>query len=248
MQPLSFVTCTKVLPINTEKCSNGALEATEVSIQILAIIYEYALNKFDDSLDRLAAGTPKFLSVIDRFVIAGESVEMCLPAFPFKSANKVYKVLGILPDKAEELALERLNTMCARIGDIYRPGANLTIISDGLVYNDLLSIPDRDVWAYGQALRAMAVEKGFTNISFSRLRDLVDFPLPEKLQEVTYVANATNFRRHLLNKFGKDDLDIDNEIATKADTLMTYRGYRRFLHSDLQYVFPAGTGRHLQRQ
>lgn len=89
----------------------------------------------------------------------------------------------------------------------------------------------------------MALEKGFIHIDFSRLRDLVNFPLPEKLEEITYVANATNFRRYLLNKYGKDDLDIDHEIATKPDTLMTYRGYRRFLESDLQHVFPAGNGR-----
>ena len=112
-------------------------EATEMSDKILEIIFEYALNKFNDSMERIAAGKPKFLSVIDQFVVEGRQVEMCLPAFPFKSANKVYKVFGILPDKAEELALERLNTMCIRIGNVYPPGAKLTIISDGLVYNGL---------------------------------------------------------------------------------------------------------------
>lgn len=218
-------------------------EATEISRQILAIVLEYALNKFDDSMDRLGAGIPKFLSVIDSFVMAKKQVLMCLPAFPFKSANKQYKVLGVLPDKAEEIAVERLNSMCVRIGKIYAPGAKLTIISDGLVYNDLLSIPDRHTWAYGEALRAMVLQKGFTQIDFSRIKDLVDFPLPEQLDEIKYVANATNFRRVLLNKYGKEDHDIDSEIAEKPDTLMTYRGYCRFLESDLQYIFPLQAGR-----
>jgi hypothetical protein len=111
--------------------------ARDTSIKILDIIYEHALNKFDDSKERLAAGTSKFLSVIDRFVLADERVETCLPAFPFKSANKVYKVLGSLPDKAEELALQRLNDMCARIKDVYKPGARVTIISDGITYNGM---------------------------------------------------------------------------------------------------------------
>lgn len=113
------------------------MKVTETSTKILHIILEYALKKFDDTVDRLAAGTPKFLSVIDHFVMAGKRIDMCLPAFPFKSANKVYKVFGTLPDKAEELALERLNTMCVRIADVYAPGSKLTIISDGLVYNGL---------------------------------------------------------------------------------------------------------------
>ncbi|KAL9583897.1 MAG: hypothetical protein Q9212_002444 [Teloschistes hypoglaucus] len=218
----------------------------KTSNAILDIIFDFALNKFDDSLVRLSAGRPKFLTIIELFVIAGTQVKMCLPAFPFKSANKVEKVFGVLPDKSEELALERLNSMCKRIKDVYPPGAKITIISDGLTYNDLLNIPDRDTWAYGQALRTMASQKGFDHIDFSRLKDLVKFPLPlpEKLEEITYVANATNFRRFLFNQYGKDDLDIDYEIATNPDTRMTYLGYRRFLESDLRYIYGHGRSGH----
>jgi pyoverdine/dityrosine biosynthesis protein Dit1 len=86
----------------------------------------------------------------------------------------------------------------------------------------------------------MAIQKGCTHIEFSRLKDLINYPLPEQLGEIWYVASATNFRRILMNKFGKEDIDIDHEIATNPDTLMTYRGYRRFLESDLQYIFPTG--------
>lgn len=126
------------LSLDDEKPSDAsetAMEATEISNKILEIIFEYALNKFSDTQEQLAAGRPKFLSVIDQFVTVGTQVEMCLPAFPFKSANKVYKVFGVLPDKAEELALGRLDSMCMRIGEVYSPGARLTIVSDGLVYN-----------------------------------------------------------------------------------------------------------------
>jgi pyoverdine/dityrosine biosynthesis protein Dit1 len=93
----------------------------------------------------------------------------------------------------------------------------------------------------------MAVEKGFTNIMFSRLGDFVprdsDFKLPEKMDEVSYVANATNFRRFILNNFGKDDLDVDHLIATEEDTRLTYQGYRRFLMSDLKHIFTLGADR-----
>jgi len=271
MEPLPRTKTPKAeLALIDEQSSNASrttMEVRDTSTKILAIIFQYTLNKFDDSMERHSAGMPKFLSVIDKFVAEGTELQMCLPAFPFKSANKVYKVFGILPDKAEELALERLNTMCIRIGDVYPPGAKLTIISDGLVYNgssiaisaasctlsrllmctfaltDLLNIPDRDTWAYGQALRKMAVQKGFNHIDFSRLKDMVDFPTPEKLEEITYVANATNFRRYLFNKHGDDDLDIEHEITTKPDTQMTYLGYRRFLESDLRHIFPLGNGR-----
>jgi ATP-binding cassette, subfamily G (WHITE), member 2, PDR len=89
----------------------------------------------------------------------------------------------------------------------------------------------------------MAVEKGFDHIAFSRLRDFVNFPLPAKLEEITYVANAMNFRRFIFNRYGNDDIDIDHEIATNPDTKLTYLGYKRFLESDLKHIFPLGNGR-----
>ena len=75
------------------------------------------------------------------------------------------------------------------------------------------------------------------------MKDLLDFPLPDNLREITYVANCTNFRRLLLNKYGRPDLNIDNEIATNPDTKMTYLGYRRFLESDLRHIFALGQNR-----
>lgn len=109
----------------------------KISRLILDIFLKYALNKFDYSEDRLEGYGDGFLSVIGRFVSEGARVQACLPAFPFKSANKVYKVLGSLPDKAEELALERLNTLCKRVQDVYPPGASIVIISDGITYNGM---------------------------------------------------------------------------------------------------------------
>lgn len=127
-------------PPTTDDKSEGPseTEVSETSNRILDVILEYSLNKFDSTAELHNAGRPKFLAVISRFVRAKQKVVMCLPAFPFKSANKVEKVLGTLPDKAEELALARLNTMCATISQFYEPGAELTIISDGLVYNGSL--------------------------------------------------------------------------------------------------------------
>lgn len=58
--------------------------ASVTSTKILEIIFDYALNKFSDTRQRLEAGRPKFLSVIESFVSAGAQVETCLPAFPFK--------------------------------------------------------------------------------------------------------------------------------------------------------------------
>lgn len=123
------------MSLENKENNSSAMDAMGMSNKILDIVFKYALNKFDDSVERLALGRSNFLEVIERFVQARTCIAMCLPAFPFKSANKVEKVLGNLPDKAEELALGRLNAMCSSIGQVYEFGAKVTIISDGLVYN-----------------------------------------------------------------------------------------------------------------
>ncbi|KAI1361904.1 Pyoverdine/dityrosine biosynthesis protein-domain-containing protein [Xylaria arbuscula] len=218
-------------------------EIVDISRSILQVFFDYALNKIDHSESGFERGCQNFVPVVSRFVAEGKRVEACLPAFPFKSANKVYKVLGRLPDKAEELALDRLNTMCKRIEKIYPPGAQITIVSDGIVYSDLLSISDQDTWLYGEALRVMAAEKNFDCIGFSSEKDLLNFNLREEMREIIYVANCANFRRVLLNKYDNDDIDIDHEIATNEDTKLTYLGYKRFLESDLKHIFPRGANR-----
>lgn len=102
---------------------------------------------------------------------------------------------------------------------------------------DLLGVPDRDVWNYGQTLRAMAVDQGLSHITFSRLRDLVAIDLPETLDEMTYSANATNFRRALVNTFGRPDWNWET-FSQNEDVTLTYRGYLKFLETDLATVYP----------
>src|SRR4029453_628170 len=95
----------------------------------------------------LALHLPK----VRRFVRAGEPVHLLLPAFPAKSPNPK-KVLGRLPDKAEELALGFLQDVCNEISDIYPPGARITICSDGRVFSDLVGVSDQDVTDYGREI------------------------------------------------------------------------------------------------
>lgn len=103
--------------------------------RILAVISRYELRCQDQSLQTLLDANPKFVEQVGTRVAADEPVLMCLPAFPFKSPNTSSKVLGRLPDRAEQFALAHLNGLCSAIQDIYSPGAKLMIISDGLVYN-----------------------------------------------------------------------------------------------------------------
>jgi pyoverdine/dityrosine biosynthesis protein Dit1 len=104
---------------------------------------------------------------------------------------------------------------------------------------DLLGVPDRSVWSYGETLRQLARTKDFKHVAFSRLRDLVKITLPDELDEMAYVANASNFRRALLNEFSDPNWEW-KEVRQNEDVCLTYRGYIKFLETDLENVYPQG--------
>jgi hypothetical protein len=110
-------------------------DAWITSQQILDIIFRYKCPLPKDTVDRSDEGAMKSLAILYRAVKGKQPVRMVLPAFPFKSPNTKSKVLGTLPDKAEDVALAHLNGMCAAIQAVYPFGVKLVIVSDGIVYN-----------------------------------------------------------------------------------------------------------------
>ncbi|RAH71291.1 isocyanide synthase family protein [Aspergillus aculeatinus CBS 121060] len=148
------------------------------------------------------------------------------------SPNYQDKTLGVLPDLGKELALQHLNGLCLNITQIYSPGVEVHISSDGLVYNDILGVPDEVVWDYGEALRQIAVDQNLAHIRFIRLADLLEHPGSTK---EFYVAHASCLRRELTLRL--QDLAFDPREAIKADMdlLLTYRVYIKFLTKDLAH-------------
>lgn len=118
--------------IEEEHLSTISADNLALAFRILAIISRYKLPTRDGATQK---SSTKFVDQIASQISKSQPIQMCLPAFPFKSPNTSSKVLGCLLDKAEGFALAHLNGMCAAIAHIYKPGAYLMIISDGLVYN-----------------------------------------------------------------------------------------------------------------
>ncbi|XPS73903.1 hypothetical protein M3J07_006024 [Ascochyta lentis] len=241
--PLLFGASTSPILEDTYLRSN----AMETSQHILDVILRYKSPLPKDAPDRSDEGALKFLGLIYRAVKNSEPVRMVLPAFPFKSPNSSVKVLGALPDKAEDVALAHLNGLCAAIEDMYPPGAILTIVSDGLVYNDLLGVPDHTVWTYGHSLRQLTKTKGYTHIEFARLKDLLGISsLRDEIDDMAYAAAAPSVRLALMHRYSNSNWDsITNESYVNNDEnkRLTYCGYLKFLALDLAKTYPVGQGR-----
>ena len=109
-----------------------------IAISILKVIESYGVNY--EKTGEEWKGLTSFIPTVVEQVKKKEPVRMILPAFPFKSPNARDKVLGVLPDLGEELALYHLNGLCENIARVYGPGADVYISSDGLVYSGELAL------------------------------------------------------------------------------------------------------------
>ncbi|KAF4635648.1 hypothetical protein G7Y89_g2448 [Cudoniella acicularis] len=223
-------------------------EHLAVGSKILDIIESYGISEKSNQSEPCKARATFLPTILER-INNGVPIQMILPAFPFKSPNRKGKVLGALPDLGEEIALACLQGLCDSIRQVYQHGGEITIASDGLVYNDLLRVSDDDVWSYGEALRQMAREKKHANIKFMRLSDLLDGDISHhnpialihsahfknsEHDRATYLTHASCQRRELVARFTPFGFDAKKAIKDNKDTCLTYRGYLRFLKKDLQ--------------
>ncbi|RDW91637.1 hypothetical protein BP5796_02802 [Coleophoma crateriformis] len=228
-EPDEGVTTIEDILLNRAKTENPYLTDADVEIsdRIMRILCSYS------PATRKSVDRSTIENMVSSTVGRKQPIHLVLPAFPFKSPNNIEKVLGKLPDKGEELALHTLDGLCAQIDEFY-PGTTLSIISDGLVYNDLLGVTDEDVWNYGSALRKLAREK-FPRISFARLSKLISDDCPEPLTREDYLEHAAWYRSEVISKNLPKDFDVNLEIKHQINSLLTYRGYIKFLATDLKH-------------
>ncbi|KAH8657482.1 Pyoverdine/dityrosine biosynthesis protein-domain-containing protein [Tricladium varicosporioides] len=172
---------------------------------------------------------------VRRAVASRDSLHFVLPAFPFKSPNSTDKVLGTLPDLGEEIALARLEGLCVDLERQFQRTTRLSIVSDGIVYNNLLNVSEETVWRYGSALRQLATDR-FPHISFVRLNQIVAFGSSEPSTVEEYVQSAGSIRNKLVDDHIPVGFDVRAHLQKDISALMTYRGYLKFLKTDLKYA------------
>ncbi|KAF8323622.1 Pyoverdine/dityrosine biosynthesis protein-domain-containing protein [Cantharellus anzutake] len=205
---------------------------------LVARIVDYMLFSKDDLFETSGRAflTERVRWHVDRNI----QIQLALPAFPFKSPSKD-KVLGTLPDMAEEIVLRRLEDLCRSLEDLYPPGAQLHIVSDGIVYGELLRVPETTVYQYNAALRSLVSSLALTHISFVRVRDL----LQEGFNATTYSRHDIPEEEYVLSSRATREAflateigsyDVQKQISNDEGALRTYRGYLKFLKADLSGV------------
>lgn len=102
--------------------------------------------------------------------------------------------------------------------------------------SDVVGISEEHTWEYSEALAKIIEEKGFDRLKLRRVMDVIGFTDQQPMTKQTYLSLTNQSRTILMQKYGRTEDDIRALIATDHDTLMTYRGFIRFLENDLRYV------------
>jgi pyoverdine/dityrosine biosynthesis protein Dit1 len=164
------------------------------------------------------------ISAID----AQQPIVFVLPAFPGKSPNPA-KVLGALPDMAEQISLAFLNNLCQQIQKIYSPGARVILCSDGRVFNDVVGIRDTDVTHYQRTLLLLIQKISLTSISMFNLDDVysgLEFNQMRN-QLMAQHGEPLELLKYAVRKGSKTPCNIENEEVNRQ-----YCGITRFLVED----------------
>lgn len=175
------------------------------------------------------------LPKVRRFVVNNEPVHFLLPAFPAKSPNPK-KVLGRLPDTADELALSFLEGVCREIEEFYPPGARVTICSDGRVFSDLVGVTDEDVTDYGRELSSMLVRLGARSLDTLNLEDLFD------------IEDRAALREQLCAHYAEPLASIEERARTYERHRALFNGIHRFLFEDRLVIEPGKSRTRLRNE
>ncbi|KAM5343377.1 hypothetical protein ACJ41O_011914 [Fusarium nematophilum] len=202
--------------------------------ELLAILRRFSKYEDQPRSDQPPAYESVVETKIQNFLVDEKPVSLLLPAFPWKNPN-TDKVLSPNPDFGEELGLARLNHLCEELAKVHPYGAQLILVADGPVYNDLLGIPDADFYDYGVQLRQVARDKGFSHIRFTRLLDVLGLGDGDALSKEDYLARADLCRREMEARFLGSDFDLKRQVEVHRDTALTYQKYVKSANEDLRW-------------
>jgi pyoverdine/dityrosine biosynthesis protein Dit1 len=136
---------------------------------------------------------------------------------------------------AEENALKFLQQLGERIGQIYAPGAQVILASDGRVFSDVVGTNDEDVTAYRDSLLEMITALGLSGVSTFNLEELYEGLSFDEMRDqlMEDFGESLEELRASVRRGGKDGSSDDVE----ANRL--YCGITRFLVED--GTFPGQT-------
>lgn len=159
---------------------------------------------------------------------ANKTIEMVLPAFPGKSPNP-YKVISPLPDYAEVLALQSLNSLASKLKEIYSPGVQIILCSDGRVFSDVIGMKEEDVSHYQRRISEIIKDHQLNHLTTFNLDDhYTELNFNQMREELMKTwGNSLSFLKDKIKRGGSESSSSEEQQANRM-----FCGMTRFLFED----------------
>jgi pyoverdine/dityrosine biosynthesis protein Dit1 len=208
--------------------------ATKMAKRILGEVMIYrrvlATKPSCGDIDCHRCTSPHLAKVISA-VKNNKPVTFVLPAFPGKSPNPE-KVLGPLPDKAERLSLQFLQTLCIKIKKFYPPGVKIIICSDGRVFSDVVGMKESHITTYQNELVRLIKDMSLSYLSTFNLDDyyeVIDFIQMRQALMIHHGHSLASLKQKIQN--GK----TPTATMQEEESHRMYCGITRFLFEDAMH-------------
>lgn len=195
-----------------------------ISKEVLRIFDKFMMPP--TAIDRYEeVGREKLHGRLLNFIRLNQVIKFSLLGYPFKSGNTRDKVLGDLPDFGEEESLKTFARFNRIIKQLYTPGAEFRIVSDGYIFSDIFGVPDDKVAEYAEIVKDMGKESPIT------FYDITSFYAP---------GNMPALREKVVSDFGISAEVLEKRILTDPNVNALYRGMIIFMEEELAMrTFPS---------
>lgn len=156
---------------------------------------------------------------IEAQMVQKKTLQFLLPAFPAKSPSRK-KTAGYHPDLGEVLALNNLNEMCKKISNLYEPGAEVIICSDGRIFSDVVMVSDKIIDEYSEWIKSIIIEFD--------LKHLSTFAMDDLHQEM----NGPELRERLVWQYAKSLDEVRFLVINDDDFRGLFNGVHKFMLED----------------
>lgn len=168
-----------------------------------------------------AKGKAVLSSKIDAFYSAQQPIKFSMLGYPFKSTNTRDKVLGPMPDLAEELSLQNFRRFADQVKEVYSPGVQFSFISDGLIFADIMNADEAITRDYYDRSRALSDRYSVPATWFT----MTDFYAPGLTLPV--------IREKITTQFGISPEELRRRILFDPNVNYLYRGISIFMTEEL---------------
>lgn len=194
------------------------MNSTLTALLIIQVFQGFRMNPLQ--IDEFETkGKQVMIDKLLPFINANKPIKFSIMGFPMKSPNDRDKTIGHLPDLAEQETLKNFDAFNIAIKQVYPPGIQVSIISDGFAFNDVMEVQDKIVEQYQEISMDMSKDM---SINWFNLKDF-------------YSKNISleTMRNKLIAQHGITEQVLEQRILFDTDVNMLYKGMIRFMNLDI---------------